>query len=99
MTVIPVETSGVLWSAPAPGTFPSPSAPSGLFDKLCEQLDGLSGQLVSAEQSVKQLAEGHTENLHQVMIQLEQARMSFELALQVRNKVLDAYQEIMRMQV
>jgi flagellar hook-basal body complex protein FliE len=51
------------------------------------------------DQSIQQLALGGTDNLHQVMITLERTRLAFELALQVRNKALEAYQELMRMQV
>jgi flagellar hook-basal body complex protein FliE len=42
---------------------------------------------------------GNTANLHQAMIALEKADISFKTMLQVRNRVLEAYQEIMRIQV
>ena len=77
----------------------SAAAGGNVFDKLLSQLDGVNTQLQSAEQSVQQLANGGTENLHQVILNLEQARLNFDLILQVRNKVLDAYQEVMRVQV
>jgi len=73
--------------------------PDGVFNNLLTQLENVNTKLVNADQAVQQLASGQTDNLHQVMISLEQARLSFDLLLQVRNKVLDAYQEIMRMQV
>jgi flagellar hook-basal body complex protein FliE len=48
---------------------------------------------------VRQLAVGENTNLHQVMISLEKAHLSLELVVQVRNKVLEAYQNMMQMQV
>ena len=45
------------------------------------------------------LAVGENTNIHQVMISLEKARLSLELVVQVRNKVLDAYQNMMQMQI
>jgi len=54
---------------------------------------------VNSQQAVQQLALGNTDNLHRVMMNLEQTRLSFELALAVRNKALEAYQDLMRMQV
>jgi flagellar hook-basal body complex protein FliE len=42
---------------------------------------------------------GEQGNLHEVMIALEKAKLSFELILAVRNKSLEAYQELMRMQI
>lgn len=53
----------------------------------------------TAEASVRSLALGESDNLHEVMLNLEQARMSVELVVQVRNRLLEAYQEIVRMQV
>ncbi len=62
-----------------------------------EQLNGVNAQLTTAEHGVQQLAAGAPANLHQVMIDLEQAKLALQLAMQVRSKVLEAYQEIMRM--
>ena len=45
------------------------------------------------------LAIGATDNIPQVMIASEKAGMALQFTMQVRNKVLDAYQEIMKMQV
>lgn len=52
-----------------------------------------------AEQSIQQLVGEGKGDLQETMIALEKADVSFRLMMQIRNKVLDAYQEIMRMQV
>lgn len=57
------------------------------------------GATRSAEGAVRDLALGRSENLHNVMLELEKARLSVEVVVQVRNRLLEAYQEIMRMQV
>jgi flagellar hook-basal body complex protein FliE len=72
---------------------------SNAFSGMLDQLSSLNAQMQKTEGDVQALALGKTENLHQVMISMEQTRMQFDLLLQVRNKVLDAYQEMMRMQV
>jgi flagellar hook-basal body complex protein FliE len=64
--------------------------------------DGLSSvneQLRTSQVDLQQLALGEASNLHEVMIRLEQTRINFQLAMQVRNRVLEAYQEVMRMQL
>lgn len=52
-----------------------------------------------ADALVEQVARGHSGDLATTMIAIEKAQISFQLMLQVRNKVVEAYQEIMRMQV
>jgi flagellar hook-basal body complex protein FliE len=47
----------------------------------------------------KQLASGETTDLHSTMIALEKAEVSFQLMMQIRNKILQAYEEIMRMPI
>ncbi len=48
---------------------------------------------------MEKLQSGESKNIHEVMISMEKADISMRLTVQMRNKVLEAYQEIMRMQV
>lgn len=66
---------------------------------IAQQIGEINQQINSAEQSLTQLATGGSGNLHHVMLELEEARTNFQLVLQIRNKILEGYQEIMRMQV
>jgi len=66
---------------------------------LTQALDKVNGDLVKADAGMQQLATGQVENLHQVMISLEEARLGLQLVVQVRNRLLEAYQEVLRMQV
>ena len=76
----------------------SPDSPDfGKYFK--EALAEVSRIQIEADQASQQLAAGGTEDLHQVMILTEKANLALELTIQVRNKLLEAYQEIMRMQV
>ena len=52
-----------------------------------------------ANSTIVALASGDQVDLHDVMIKSEQANITFQLAVQVRNKVLEAYQEVTRMQI
>lgn len=52
-----------------------------------------------ADQAVHALAAGNLDNLHDVMIVAEQAQLSLQLTVQVVNKVVQAYQEVYRMQI
>lgn len=54
---------------------------------------------VQADQAVRELVSGKTKNIHETMLAVERADISLKLLVQVRNKILDAYREIMRMQV
>src|SRR5438552_2818029 len=67
-------------------------------DWLTQQISALNQQVNSADMDVRRLALGEG-NIHEVMTRLETAKLSFELAVQVRNKLLEAYQDILRMQV
>lgn len=66
---------------------------------LAQEMAAVNQQIQSSEIQVQQLAAGEQDNLHQVMLALEKASLGFELAVQVRNKLLEGYQDIMRMQV
>ena len=71
----------------------------GLFDQLVSSLGEIDAGMTKSSRASTELALGQTDNLHQVLIGGEQTRLQFELAMSMRNRVLEAYQEIMRMQV
>lgn len=73
--------------------------PSAFGQWFTQQLGQVNGQLEQADRQLQALATGEAQNLHQVMIALEEARLSFQLLVQVRNRALEAYQDVMRMQV
>ena len=53
----------------------------------------------SANKAIESLVTGQATNVHEAMIAVEEANLSFNMMLQVRNKLLAAYEEIMRMQL
>jgi flagellar hook-basal body complex protein FliE len=97
-----VEAIAAVGSSVAPGDIApvaSANQGGGFGDWFTQELGQVNRTLATAEQDVRQLATGQVENLHQVMIHLEEAKLSFQLLAQVRNHLLDAYQEVMRTQV
>lgn len=77
----------------------TPAASGAFASWFGEQLAQTNAQLTSADHGIQQLALGDASNLHHVMIQLEEAKLSLQLVMQVRNHLLDAYRELMQMQV
>ncbi len=66
---------------------------------LNEQLNKLNDKQVEADNYINDLISGNDVDLHQVMIATEEARLSLELAVQIRNKVVEAYKELNNMQL
>jgi len=73
---------------------------SGGFDNLLKKLVAqTNSDLIKAHQAQDLLVSGKTDNMIELMTTIEKADISLRLATEVRNKILEAYQEIMRMQV
>ena len=66
-------------------------------DYLSEQISGVNDTIMQADQRVADVATGRSRNLHEMMIALNKADLSLKMLTQVRNKALEAYQELMRM--
>jgi flagellar hook-basal body complex protein FliE len=62
-------------------------------------IDEVNGQVVGADQEVRKLVVGEAESIHNVLIAIEEAKASLGLVVQVRNRLVDAYQELLRMQI
>ncbi|MNL35260.1 Flagellar hook-basal body complex protein FliE [compost metagenome] len=91
---------------PAKSLFATPVAPSAAPGPISELgkplgafLESVNAAQIQADNLKNELATGGDVELHDVMIAAEKAGISVELTMQLRNKLLDAYQEIMRMSV
>lgn len=83
--------------AATPGT--SETKRPGVGETFGNLLNETANNLSEADRLTRASAAGGPVDLHDVMIAMEKADISLRLLVQVRNKALDAYQEIMRMQV
>ncbi len=68
-------------------------------DQLKELLESVNAKQATADEKVSDVITGESEDLHSAMIALEEASISFQLMLEIRNKMLEAYQEINRMNI
>ena len=91
----------------SPGILPMPidsnrvnaAAATGFEKAATDLVSQVAAKQAAAGESVSQLLGGQNVSLHQTMIATEEASISFQLMVEVRNKLLEAYQDILRMQV
>ncbi len=77
-----------------------PEEPEKSFGEILKSSIGSVNQLnKEAGQAVQALTTGQKTDIHGTMIAMEKASISFQLMMQVRNKIIDAYKEIARMSV
>ena len=83
-----------------PTTTSSAQSASDSFASMLGQfVSDVNAQQNISAQAVNALQSGQNVPLHQAVIAMEEANVSFQLMVEVRNRLLDAYQEIMRMQI
>lgn len=67
------------------------------FDKiLTDYLKQVNKLQHQSGKAIQQLATGNKENIHETMIAIEKASISFQMMMQIRNKIIEAYEEIKR---
>lgn len=94
-----INGAGQIGSMDTPAREAAAADSSGSFSGMIEQaMVNLNDTQVSADQAVQGLVAGDADNLHNVMIQTSEAQLTLDLALQVRNKCLEAYNEVKNMQ-
>ena len=72
---------------------------SDFLSMLKEKLDSVNDKQITAEETTESFIKGEDVDIHEVMLATEEAKMSLELAVQIRNKLVEAYQELNRMQL
>ncbi|MGH9499990.1 MAG: flagellar hook-basal body complex protein FliE [Terriglobales bacterium] len=84
----------------------TPTAPTGLDDDagsgfgsvLHQAIDKMGELNNDSEQQIGDLVQGKRQDIHNVMIAVEKADVAFQLMMQVRNKIVNAYQEVSKLQ-
>lgn len=84
----------------APAAAPAKTTPAVAFqDVLKDAIHRVEASRAEANHAVEQFVTGENQDLHSTALKTQRASLDFELLLQVRNKVVQSYQEIMRMQL
>ncbi len=71
----------------------------GFGDTLKGLVENVDEMQKTAHESTRRMLTGEIEDVHQVMVAMEEAQTSFQLMMEIRNKIVEAYKEVMRMQV
>jgi flagellar hook-basal body complex protein FliE len=107
---MPWEVAAIAAAAPGPALPVQPfeaeaAAPgaqvsgSSFVEAMQREVGDLSATMGAAESGMRALAAGKPVELHELMIGLERARMSVQVFVQVRNRLVEAWQDLNRMQV
>jgi flagellar hook-basal body complex protein FliE len=77
----------------------TPPVKTSFADQLKNAVAEVNDLQIRREDMVEQMVTGEVTEVHDVMIAAKESQLAFELLLEIRNKLLESYQEIMRMQV
>jgi flagellar hook-basal body complex protein FliE len=94
--ILPVSSIPLTGAIRPAGVSPGGGAFNDVLSSAIQTVEGFHN---NASASVERFLSGEGEELHTTVIATQQAELSFEMFLQARNKVVSAYQEIMRMQI
>lgn len=80
---------------------PKPAGASGesFADMLTRAVGSVDQTMKESDQNVQDFIAGNTDNVHDVMISMQRAQLSFQMMVEIRNKAIEAYHEISRMQI
>ena len=96
----PISSISTQIAAPLVAAAAPPAAGSGQFgDMLMSSIQTVETQRAQSDQAIQQFLTGESDDLHKIAMTTQRAELTSELFLQVRNKVISAYQEIMKLQM
>jgi flagellar hook-basal body complex protein FliE len=96
LPISPIQSTAIRLIQPA-GAVKSP--PGAFRSALSDAIARVDQFQQSSENAIGKFLSGEDQEVHKVALATQQAELSFDLFLQVRNKVISAYQEVMRMQM
>ena len=95
----PLPSTGIEMPTELGRAQPVPPSGDSFATMLGRMVSDVNAQQTNATQTVGALQGGQNVPLHQAVISMEEANVSFQLMVEVRNRLLESYQELMRMQV
>ncbi len=100
MAIVPLNSLGLVTEPTGGGAGAASRSGAGLFSRLFDEFVGrATAQQNESDQALLSLATGQGGDFHDVTIAIAKADLSFRFALEVRNRLTEAYQEIQRMQI
>lgn len=96
LPVVPISDVGPAFVDPVGRAVPDGGGFAQWLDRAVGSVDS---EVAASNQAVQNLALGQADSLHGVMLALENARESVALMVQVRNRLVEAYQDLLRMQI
>ena len=98
--VDPIGTSGIGPVRPGQGTVGTPGTTGPSFkDTMAKALAEVNNLAAAADQSVEKLVTGQSDNIGEVMSAVRKAELAFNALQAIRNKLVEAYQEIQQMRI
>ena len=99
----PITLADPALSIQSPSTFPASGAESngggGFKTMLDSAVNAVQGSQNNANTAIENFLNGNTEDVHSTVLAVQRADLTFQMFMQLRNKVVSAYQEVMKMQV
>lgn len=89
----------ILPATDAPSKTDLETSPSLFSNYVKQSLSEVNAQMLDADQAINDLATGKNQDIHNTMISMKKAEISFELVMEIRNKLISAYDEIRRMSI
>jgi flagellar hook-basal body complex protein FliE len=100
MNISPIQPASIQPVGPIEIGGPASPSGGGEFSNILQgAIDQVEGASNNANQSVQQFLSGEGDDLHSTVLAVQRATLEFDMLMQVRNKVVSAYQEVMRMQM
>ena len=96
LPITSIKPAGIPSIQPA---IPAKSSPGGFQSILSDAIGHVERFQQNSQTAIGKFLSGEDQEVHKVALATQQAELSFDLFLQVRNKVVSAYQEVMKMQM
>lgn len=97
--VAPISPQGVQTNTVKPETNQIEKATNDFSDMMQSMINEVNDSQAKGDLAIEQMQTGDASHLHDVMIAVEEADVSLRMLVQIRNRAVTAYEEIMRMQI